>query len=80
MAPAPSRLQNRRASIHSKTQLYSKRTGNKTLKVTPIEDDLDHCYVWTRRGEPQANGTIHIYACQGCLKIYDKAKGYFLSS
>lgn len=66
-----------RRSIRPQVELFSQRMGNQTLKVTPLFDDADSCYTWSKYGNPTAQKTLQKYACTGCRSMYNKDGGWF---
>lgn len=66
-----------RRSIHQNLKLHSQRTGNKSIKITLIEDQPDHCFTWSKYGNEYGKTVgkqLQKYCCTQCRSIYDKKK------
>jgi hypothetical protein len=66
-----------RRSIHQNLKLHSQRTGNKSIKITLIEDQPEHCFTWSKYGNEYGKTVgkqLQKYCCTQCRSIYDKKK------
>uniref|UniRef100_A0A914ZE25 Uncharacterized protein n=1 Tax=Panagrolaimus superbus TaxID=310955 RepID=A0A914ZE25_9BILA len=66
-----------RRSIRGRGNLHSQRTGNKSIKITLIEDEPELGFTWSKYGNEYGKTQgkqLQKYCCTKCRSIYDKKK------